>query len=300
MKSGCSSPAVLHACHDSREAALKHYEGLELGTLSTKAMINWSLDTLFINKSSPTPIIEEALQDANFLSKCRKVAMINVFFYQLVANSRWQGSLQRFEFETFKPFKEVEELLLVVDSKEKSGGESVRQGGNFKFMTAKKGACKFKESKDHLRYFLASNLNFNSASLVSVMNNDEYDSSKVRFLQGAQKLFKLTFFQEHRTPHICANVEREAFDAVITKLLGESSTNLSLASGPQPGDPPVTERERQLIMEIHLESFRRRLSDMVGELMDVPEFFRALERMLKMRRQTLFSGLGAVSGDDGN
>lgn len=131
MKSGCSSPAVLHACHDSREAALKHYEGLELGTLSTKAMINWSLDTLFINRGSPTPIIEEALQDANFLSKCRKVAMINVFFYQLVANSRWQGSLQRFEFETFKPFKEVEELLLVVDSKEKSGGESVRQGGNF-------------------------------------------------------------------------------------------------------------------------------------------------------------------------
>lgn len=177
VKSESSLLALIHACHESREAELKHFERLNIGTLSTKAVIDWSADILFVNANFPRPTIEAALRDANFLSKCRRIALDNEFFHQYVATPNSASGLRRLDFESFYQFRQLEKVLVLVEPERGRGPESTRKYEKSRFVTAEKA---FKQTSNLLHYFLAFNSNFNSGSLVALMNNDEYDVLRVR------------------------------------------------------------------------------------------------------------------------
>jgi hypothetical protein len=146
-KSQTSSPAVLSACHESREAALKVFEEVYYGGQSTGAMINWERDTLFFNTDieSGKRLLSNAKHPDWFL-ECRHLALNRVAFYG--------AALARHHSPLFRELKNIEELIVVIDGDVIGGQPPERKSVKFALAEAGAEVRKYERTGDHLAYAL--------------------------------------------------------------------------------------------------------------------------------------------------
>jgi hypothetical protein len=127
-----ASPAALSTCHESREVAFARYETLTIEGVHTGAMINWSLDTLFVNASTISQRMADRLNDAVIQSKCRRLALGREFFYGFTFTK--DSVLQSLPSVFLRKFKRIEELIVVMEEEEPSVVDFLENGRLLKSM----------------------------------------------------------------------------------------------------------------------------------------------------------------------